>query len=66
MSERPFQARVLTCPRCRGQSLYAPFNPYRPFCSARCKNVDLGAWGSEAYRVEEAARPDDPDLPEDE
>jgi len=24
---------------------------FRPFCSARCKTDDLGAWESEAYRV---------------
>ncbi len=25
--------------------------PYRPFCSARCKLVDLGKWLNEEYRV---------------
>jgi uncharacterized protein len=24
---------------------------FRPFCSERCKTLDLGAWASEAYRV---------------
>jgi hypothetical protein len=24
---------------------------YRPFCSERCKMMDLGAWATEAYRV---------------
>jgi hypothetical protein len=24
---------------------------YRPFCSARCRDVDLGRWFGEAYRV---------------
>ena len=43
--------RLVTCPSCRGRSVYAPENPYRPFCSERCKNVDLGAWASESYRV---------------
>jgi hypothetical protein len=36
--------------------LYGPDNPVRPFCSERCKNLDFGAWASEAYRV--LARPD--------
>ena len=31
------------CPACGNDSVYAPSNPYRPFCSARCKGVDLGA-----------------------
>lgn len=33
---------------------------YRPFCSARCKQVDLGRWFSGTYRVETDERPDDP------
>jgi endogenous inhibitor of DNA gyrase (YacG/DUF329 family) len=26
-------------------------NPWRPFCSERCKLLDLGAWASEKYRI---------------
>jgi endogenous inhibitor of DNA gyrase (YacG/DUF329 family) len=26
-------------------------NRFRPFCSERCKLIDLGAWASERYRV---------------
>jgi len=51
--------RVVTCPACGGDSVYAPSNDYRPFCSARCKNVDFGSWASESYRV--AAKPASPD-----
>ena len=43
--------RTVRCPACGGDSRYASDNPYRPFCSARCKNVDLGAWASEEFRV---------------
>jgi endogenous inhibitor of DNA gyrase (YacG/DUF329 family) len=51
------------CPNC-GKPVVAEF---RPFCSARCKQVDLNRWFSESYRVpvrsvdeeeDEAARPD--------
>jgi uncharacterized protein len=31
--------------------LYAPSNPWRPFCSERCRVTDLGGWASESYRV---------------
>jgi hypothetical protein len=41
--------------------VYSAENAFRPFCSARCKNNDFGAWASEGYAV--AADPD-PDLPE--
>jgi endogenous inhibitor of DNA gyrase (YacG/DUF329 family) len=26
-------------------------NPFRPFCSERCKRIDLGAWAAEEFRV---------------
>ena len=45
--------RLVRCPACGGDSVYAPSNPYRPFCSERCKNMDLGAWASESFRVPE-------------
>lgn len=57
--------RTVRCPGCGGPSLYAPDNPWRPFCSERCKNHDFGAWATESYRV--PAKPevdeDDPDPP---
>jgi len=55
-SARP---RVVRCPACGGESIYAPTNPCRPFCSERCKNMDLGAWASESFRVPDESPPDD-------
>ena len=56
MAEKVMKVR---CPQCGGESLWSPENKYRPFCSERCKLIDLGAWASEAYRLpaEEAAEP---------
>jgi len=51
--------RTVRCPACGGKSVYAPSNPYRPFCSERCKNMDLGAWASESFRVPDETPPDD-------
>lgn len=51
--------RVVRCPACGGESVYAPANPYRPFCSERCKNMDLGAWASESFRVPEKPQRDE-------
>jgi uncharacterized protein len=51
--------RLVRCPACGGDSVYAPSNPYRPFCSERCKNLDLGAWASESFRVPDETPPDD-------
>jgi len=38
------------CPTCRAVVRWED-NPYRPFCSERCRMVDLGNWASERYRV---------------
>ena len=43
--------RRVPCPTCRQPTLFSPANPWRPFCSARCRGNDLGAWASEGYRV---------------
>jgi endogenous inhibitor of DNA gyrase (YacG/DUF329 family) len=42
----------IDCPICKKTLETAPddFEP-RPFCSTRCKMVDLGNWLSEAYRI---------------
>jgi hypothetical protein len=53
------QPRTVTCPACQGDSVYGPSNRFRPFCSERCKNHDLGAWASESFRVASEAPPDD-------
>ena len=52
-------ARTVTCPACGGDSLYSPANAYRPFCSERCKQADLGAWASEDFRMPAEAPPAD-------
>jgi endogenous inhibitor of DNA gyrase (YacG/DUF329 family) len=44
--------RTIACPSCGRPSRYATNNPFRPFCSQRCRNLDLGAWASERYRVD--------------
>jgi endogenous inhibitor of DNA gyrase (YacG/DUF329 family) len=53
--------RIVRCPGCGGDSVYASSNPNRPFCSARCKHADFGAWASENYRVASGTTPDDTD-----
>jgi endogenous inhibitor of DNA gyrase (YacG/DUF329 family) len=51
--------RIVRCPACGGDSVYAASNLSRPFCSERCKGMDLGAWASESFRVAATASPDD-------
>lgn len=48
----------MTCPICG-----KPATPdYRPFCSRRCADVDLGRWLTEGYRVP-AISEDEPQDP---
>lgn len=51
--------RTVRCPTCGGHSVYGPINAFRPFCSERCKNLDIGAWASESFRLQADAPPDD-------
>jgi endogenous inhibitor of DNA gyrase (YacG/DUF329 family) len=55
--------REVSCPACRGPSRFASDNPYRPFCCARCKNADLGAWANEEFKLPSPiVQDDDPDA----
>jgi hypothetical protein len=40
----------MKCPTC-DKPVDWKDNPFRPFCSERCKLIDLGRWVSEEYRV---------------
>jgi endogenous inhibitor of DNA gyrase (YacG/DUF329 family) len=39
------------CPTCGREAHYAENNPFRPFCSERCRLIDLGAWLSEQRSI---------------
>ena len=41
----------IKCPICKKKTTWEE-NPCRPFCSERCKLIDLGKWADEGYRVE--------------
>lgn len=55
--------RTVRCPACKGPSLFTPDNRWRPFCSARCRELDFGAWASEQFRVPAAPPQDGDDEP---
>lgn len=52
-------SRIVACPACGGRSVYGAENAYRPFCSARCRQSDLGAWASESFRLPSETPPED-------
>jgi len=33
-------------------------NKFRPFCSERCRLIDLGQWAAEGYRIPDAGKPE--------
>ena len=49
------------CPVCRKPTVEA----WRPFCSKRCADVDLGRWLGESYRIPSQEETDDDERPED-
>jgi endogenous inhibitor of DNA gyrase (YacG/DUF329 family) len=55
------RVRLVSCPRCGAQVGWSTENPYRPFCSERCKLIDLGDWAMEKYRVAVEGDKDAPD-----
>lgn len=55
---------TVNCPTCKRSLAWDPQNPHRPFCSERCKLMDLGAWANEDYRI--PAEPSDSRDPEEE
>lgn len=47
---------VVLCPTCRKAVAWTPEARWRPFCSERCRLIDLGEWISERRRIPD---PDD-------
>jgi endogenous inhibitor of DNA gyrase (YacG/DUF329 family) len=55
---------LVNCPQCGKPVAWKAENRFRPFCSERCKLIDLGQWAHERHRIPgEAATDDEPDAP---
>lgn len=50
MTEQAQGQGPVVCPVC-GRSAAWGGNPSRPFCSERCRALDLGNWASGHYRI---------------
>jgi hypothetical protein len=50
----PLPGRTAPCPIC-GKPVSGG---HRPFCSERCRNIDLGRWLKDGYRIESDEGPD--------
>ncbi|MBC7946184.1 MAG: DNA gyrase inhibitor YacG [Burkholderiales bacterium] len=53
--------RLVACPQCGRTIIWSKDNSFRPFCSERCKLIDLGAWASERYRIAAESNVEDVD-----
>jgi endogenous inhibitor of DNA gyrase (YacG/DUF329 family) len=42
---------TVPCPTCDRPVEWSKDSPWRPFCSERCKLIDLGAWASEQHAI---------------
>lgn len=49
---------TVNCPSCGRKVAWTSDEPFRPFCSERCKLVDLGEWATEGYVLADS----DPNL----
>lgn len=45
------QTTQVKCPQCKTPTVFSPENPFRPFCSERCRLIDLGEWASGSYAI---------------
>jgi len=60
-------ATVTPCPTCRRDVVWGEDAPFRPFCSDRCRLIDLGAWfsGARAIPGRDQSGPEDFEAPPD-
>ena len=56
--------REIKCPQCGHLTFYSSDNLFRPFCSERCRLLDLGEWASESYTVSHANNDETHDMEE--
>lgn len=55
----------VSCPVCGKPVQWSERYPSRPFCSERCKLIDLGQWATEKYRVPVAPGPEESETPDE-
>jgi len=58
--------KAVKCPECGKATEYSPENEYRPFCSKRCKLIDLGEWIEGRYKINSEENSQESQYMEDE
>ena len=57
---------ILKCPQCGAVIEPGAPSSYKPFCSERCKLIDLGAWADGSYSIPAEDSPMSEELPDSE
>jgi uncharacterized protein len=50
---------TVQCPNCKKKVIWSKESPFRPFCSERCRTIDLGAWADGSYAIPISSSNDD-------
>jgi endogenous inhibitor of DNA gyrase (YacG/DUF329 family) len=50
---------IVKCPTCRRDVEWSEASQYRPFCSDRCRLIDMGAWLTEQHRIPDESAAED-------
>jgi endogenous inhibitor of DNA gyrase (YacG/DUF329 family) len=51
LSRTKAEVSRVACPTCGQEVAWSPAAPWRPFCSERCRLIDLGAWFTEERAI---------------
>lgn len=54
MEQAGSETRVVACPTCGKAVPWCEESKWRPFCSERCRFIDLGEWFDEGYRLSDS------------
>ena len=54
---------IVKCPTCQKPVEWNSTSTYRPFCSDRCRLIDLGEWASEKHAIPDESLPSTEELP---
>lgn len=51
ISNPPTKQLIVSCPTCQKNVLWDDMQKFKPFCSERCKLIDLGEWAAEEKKI---------------
>ena len=54
--------QTIYCPTCEKETILDSKNTFRPFCSERCRLIDLGQWIEESYTISDPSYPDEDNI----